>query len=99
MPLSNPLDILLTHDHWATKNILGACQKLPAEQFQRRFEMGPGSLHDTIAHIIGAMRGWTDLLAGRPMRPRPDQNGGKFTPDDLLKMLEESSDEFAHYVR
>jgi uncharacterized damage-inducible protein DinB len=99
MPLSNPVEILLTHDRWATKNILQACEKLSADQFHQRFEMGPGSLHATIIHIIGAMRGWGDLLAQRPMRPRPDQDGTQLTPGELQKLLDESADDFAHSVR
>ena len=31
MPTSNPLDILLAHDRWATRNILEACAALTAE--------------------------------------------------------------------
>ena len=65
MIASNPLDILLAHDHWATRQILDACAKLTPEQFHRRFEMGPGSLHDTVTHMLAAMRVWADLLAGK----------------------------------
>src|ERR1700678_2782358 len=99
MPTSNPIDILLTHDRWATKNILLACEKLPPEQFHQRFEMGPGSLHDTTTHILGAMRGWGDLLATRPDRPRLDQGGAQRTPADLLKLLDEITADFANSVR
>ena len=74
MPLSNPVEILLTHDRWATKNIIQACEKLSADQFQQRFDMGPGSLHATIIHMIGAMRGWGDLLA-RPSHAPPARPG------------------------
>ncbi|MGD0463484.1 MAG: DinB family protein [Tepidisphaeraceae bacterium] len=87
MPTSDPLDILLAHDRWATGQILSACAKLTPEQFHQRFEMGPGSLHDTTTHILAAMRIWGDLLAGREERPRLE--GTKRTPAELLKMLEE----------
>jgi len=98
MPLSEPIEILLTHDRWATRHILQACEKLSSEQFHQRFEMGRGSLHDTTIHIISAMRGWADLLAGRSPRPRPDQDGTQLTPAELLKLLDESADEFAKLV-
>ena len=89
MPTSDPLDILRAHDPWATNNLLEACTKLSSEQFHERFEMGPGSRHDTITHILGAMQGWGDLLAGREQRPRLE--GTERTPQDLLQQLDEIS--------
>jgi uncharacterized damage-inducible protein DinB len=76
MPTSDPLDILLAHDRWATRNILDACSKLSDEQFHQRFEMGPGSLHDTITHVLAAMRLWGDLLASRA-RPCAAAHAGR----------------------
>jgi uncharacterized damage-inducible protein DinB len=72
MPTSNPTDILLAHDKWASQNMLDACSRITDEQFHQKFEIGSGSLHDTIVHMLSAMRGWTDLLAGREFRPRLD---------------------------
>lgn len=97
MPTSNPLDILLAHDRWATGQILAACAKLTPEQFHQRFEMGPGSLHDTTTHILAAMRVWGDLLAGREQRPRLE--GTKRTPDELLTMLDEIAGDMAASAR
>ncbi len=93
MPKSEPVDILLTHNRWATRNLLEACAALPSEQFHQGFEMGPGSLHDTATHILGAMRGWGDMLAGREQRPRLDEGGEKHTPAQLLELLDEISDD------
>src|SRR5258707_11258681 len=70
MPERDPLQILLSHDRWASAQILGAYTNLTADQFDRRFDIGPGSLHDTLTHILGAMRAWTDNLIGREPRPR-----------------------------
>jgi uncharacterized damage-inducible protein DinB len=94
MPTGNLLDILLEHDKWATRQMLLACEKLSADQFARAFEMGPGSLQATIAHIIGAMRRWTDTLAERPRRPRVDESGIRYSPAQLLELLDESAGEF-----
>ena len=99
MPTSNPLDVLLAHDRWATRNILEACAALSPEQFHQRFEMGPGSLHDTTTHILGAMRGWGDMLASREQRPRLEQGGGPRTPHELLALLEEIGDNFGESAR
>lgn len=72
MPTSDPLTILLHHDRWATEALLDACDALDEAQFHREFEMGCGSLHDTLVHMLGAMKAWGDLLAGRPPSPRAE---------------------------
>jgi uncharacterized damage-inducible protein DinB len=93
MPTSDPLTILLAHNKWATRNIIEACAKLSHEQFHQRFEMGPGSLHDTVTHLLAAMRVWGDMLAGREQRPRLD--GTERSTDELLKLLDEISADMA----
>jgi uncharacterized damage-inducible protein DinB len=97
MPPSNPVEILLEHDRWATRNIIQACAALPEDQFHRRFEMGPGSLHDTTTHILGAMRSWGDVIAGREARPRLE--GTRRTPSELLSLLDEIAGDFAATAR
>ncbi len=97
MAASDPAAILLAHDRWATRQIIDACGKLTDEQFHQRFDMGPGSLHDTVTHIIAAMRVWGDLLAGRAERPRLE--GTRRTLAELSALLEESSADFANSVR
>ena len=88
MPMSDPTDILLTHDRWATRNVLDACGTLDHDAFHKRFDMGVGSLHDTTTHILGAMRGWGDLLAGREQRERLEV-AGPYEPTALLELLDE----------
>jgi len=87
MPTSDPLDILLAHDRWATRQMLDACAKLADEQFHRPFAMGPGSLHDTVTHILAAMRAWADMLARR--EPRPRLEGTRRTTAELTALLDE----------
>jgi uncharacterized damage-inducible protein DinB len=99
MATSDPLDILLNHDQWATKQILLTCEKLNPEQFDKTFEMGPGSLRATTTHIISAMMTWTDSLAKRPARPRPDQSNVPHAAADLIKMLNDVATEFAGIAR
>lgn len=98
MPTSDPTDILLAHDAWATRNIIDACSKLTDEQFHQRFEMGPGSLHDTIEHVLGSMRFCTDLLASRPPRPRLEQPGSRRSVTELRQLLDESAADLAGQV-
>lgn len=94
MPTTDPLKILLSHERWATQQILNACSALTTEQFHRPFEMGPGSLHNTTTHLLGSMRGWTDMLAGREPRPRLEQDGVRRTPAELLALQDEVANEF-----
>ncbi len=92
MAQSDPKQILLETNLWATRNILQACEKLTDEQFHHEFEMGPGSLHDTVTHILGAMRGWADMLAGREPRIRLEE--GRRSATELLGMLDGIAQEF-----
>jgi uncharacterized damage-inducible protein DinB len=91
MATSDPLEILLVHNEWATRQLLDACQALSAEQFQQKFEIGPGSLHMAITHIIQAMRAWTDMLAGRERRPPLEVMAR--TPEQLLAFFDEAAAE------
>ena len=80
------------HNAWATGTLLEACRPLSAEQFHRRFEIGCGTLHDTFAHVIGAMSSWADRITDAPLRPRP---AGATTRsiDELLAWLESAARE------
>ena len=95
MPASDPLQILLAHDRWATEQLLAACGRLTEAQFHHRFDIGPGSLHAASTHVIGAMRTWSDTLAETPVRPRIEDDGEQRTPAQLLKLLDETCRAFA----
>ncbi len=95
-------DRLLLHNAWATRALLERCRALTPEQFSQRFEIGPGSLHDVLRHLIGAMRRWSDRIAGRPVRERLEKAPDLHTPDELLIVLEEAArdlQEAVHRVR
>jgi uncharacterized damage-inducible protein DinB len=93
------LQILLSHDRWATAQLLGACGKLPADSFHRRFDIGPGSLHDTLTHIVGTVRSLTETLAGHEPGPRLEEGGRRRTPEELRSLLEESWRELSAQAR
>jgi len=99
MPLVQPFDLLLTHDRWATVNILNACEPLSSEQFHRRFEMGPGSLHATLTHVLAATLHWSMRLDPSVTRARPDADGVQRTPTELLALHTEIYDEFESIAR
>jgi len=85
----DPLAISLEHNAWATREVLRACEKLTDDAWHRRFDIGPGSLHDTITHIVGAMFRWTDRIDGPPRVARPSiEDGSRRTPVELRALLD-----------
>ncbi len=89
------LQRLLGHNAWATRVLLERCRDLTPAQLARKFDIGPGSVHDTLVHVIGAMRRWADRIAGREVRPRLEEGGRRFAPGELLELLDEASSDFA----
>ncbi len=97
----DPLTVLLEHNRWATRRVLDLCRALTPEQFHQRFEIGPGSLHDTIRHIVACMRGWADDIAGRCARPDHERGEGvavRLGIDELERLLVEVTEEFRGFI-
>lgn len=88
MPTGDPVQILLAHNHWATRNILDACMKLNDDQLDREFEIGLKTLRATMTHVVGAMRRWCDMLVDREARERLETLP-PHTPVQLLELLDE----------
>lgn len=68
---SDPYDILLEHNLWATRDLLVLARKLTPEQFVQPFKIGlaeKSGLHGLLTHIISVMGRWSDRIAGRPPR-------------------------------
>jgi len=76
---------LLEHNHWANDALIDACARLSADQLDKPFDMSRGSLRAIVTHTLGAMRGWTDVLAKRDQRERLDENH-PYTPQDWSRM-------------
>ena len=90
MACSDPVEILVSHNQWSTRQIFDACENLTQEQMEQPFDIGPGSLKKTLVHILGAMQGWGDMLAGREQRPRLEiENHSLMSMKSLLKQLSE----------
>lgn len=87
----DPLDLLLGHNAWATRELLHRCQTLTTEQWHQPFPMGPGSLHNTFTHIVAAMRYWADRISGslRPVRPFLDHTTPR-TVAEVALLLEDA---------
>ncbi|MGH2535389.1 MAG: DinB family protein [Thermomicrobiales bacterium] len=60
------LDLLLDHDHWATRRLLDASSGLTDAQLDQPFDIGHRTLRATFGHIIFNVPFWTAFLAGQP---------------------------------
>jgi uncharacterized damage-inducible protein DinB len=56
------LDRLLGHDAWTTRQILDRCRELDDAQLHQQFDIGHETVYDTLVHMIGNVRTWTDLM-------------------------------------
>ena len=68
------MDILeryLGYEAWTLRHMIVRCQEVTRAQLHEPFDMGQGSLHKTLAHIIGNLEGWTDLMREREVRALP----------------------------
>ncbi|MHC5023030.1 MAG: DinB family protein [Planctomycetota bacterium] len=90
---------LLDHDAWATRQLLECCRDLTDEQFHRRFDIGPGSLHDTLRHVIGAMARWADRIGDADLRPSPEADPTPRSVDELLAMHDVATRDLAAVAR
>ena len=54
------LDRLLEHDRWTTRQVLTICRTLAQEQLQQPFDLGPGTIDETLRHLIRNVQVWTD---------------------------------------
>jgi len=62
------------HGRWANDRILAAAKELPDEVLDRKFDMGPGSLRETVRHIYGADRIWFERVGGPSSAAMPHAN-------------------------
>jgi uncharacterized damage-inducible protein DinB len=60
------LDRQLKHDHWATTQLLERSRELIDAQLDQSFDIGHGTLRETLDHLIFVVDFWTTLMAGQP---------------------------------
>jgi uncharacterized damage-inducible protein DinB len=89
----DPLTALLEHSHWAMRRVLALCAGLSPAQFHQRFDIGPGSLQDTLRHIIHNMRAWADDIAPRDARPSLANLQDRHTPAELANLLDDATED------
>ncbi len=96
---SDPLAALLKHNHWAMHRIFELCSWLTPSQFHQSFEIGFGSLHDTIRHMVSTMRAWTDRAAGRSVRGALKEFGPNYSLLELTQLFDEASADIADVIQ
>ncbi len=92
------LDRLLAHDAWTTRQLLERCRELDAVALQQPFDIGHGTLAETLYHMIDNVRTWTDLMSGAPI-PRDETTHPERFVDDLIAWHETASADFAALAR
>ena len=58
------IDRLLGHDAFTTGLLLDIAEGLSDEQLDRAFDIGPGTVRATLAHVIYNTEVWSALMAG-----------------------------------
>jgi uncharacterized damage-inducible protein DinB len=91
------LDRLLGHDAWTTRQLLLSSQNLEDEQLDRDFGFAHGTVRATFLHMIWNMEVWTDLMAGRNVRPRPGMEGQSISA--MISRLDRAAADFATVAR
>jgi uncharacterized damage-inducible protein DinB len=56
---------LVAFNRWANQCFFEALSQLPAEDYGRDLRSRHGGIHGTLAHIVGAERGWLSRWQGR----------------------------------
>lgn len=93
-PPTDPAQVLLDFEDWATHRLFDACADLSDEQLDREFEMGLGTIRKTLMHDIGAMIGWTSVLEDGEPAFSPDFGGDRPSIDHLRGMHDEAMARF-----
>jgi len=61
------MDILeryLGYEAWTLRHMIGRTREVSRAQLHQQFDIGQGTLHSTLTHIIGNLETWTDLMRG-----------------------------------
>ncbi len=74
------LDLLLDHDHWATRRLLDASGGLTDAQLDREFDIGHRTLRETFGHMVFNVPFWTAFLEGG--QPADGGYSADAQPDD-----------------
>jgi len=89
------LDRYLGYEAWTLRYFIGRCREVSSAQLHQQFDIGHGTVHDTLAHVIGNLETWTDLMRERPVRRLPPAE----TTDGYLHRFDAAMGDFADCAR
>lgn len=92
----NILNDYIEYETFQTRHFIESCRDLTPEQLHQSFDIGQGSLHETIAHLTRNLEAWTDIMLEKPGRQFhrfPDE------VDALLAMFDSAMAEFSGHAR
>jgi uncharacterized damage-inducible protein DinB len=92
------LDRLLGHDAWTTRQLLLRCRELDDAQLHQPFDVGHETIHETLLHMIGNVRTWTDLMNGEARTGAQTTFDG-LSIDELIARHDAAASDFASLVR
>jgi uncharacterized damage-inducible protein DinB len=92
------LDRLLGHDAWTTRQILMRCRELDDAQLQHPFDLGHETVYDTLVHMIGNVRTWTDLMNDVPI-VRGDSEWERLSVEEFIARHDATYADFAALAR
>lgn len=98
--VENPLSELFHYNAWANLQLLDACQALSAEQLAASAPGTYGSIHATLAHIVGGEEDYLAVLTGvQPADPiREDEPPSVAVLRDLAASIGEELAQAASQV-
>lgn len=89
-------ETLLEHDEWATSLVLQHMVELTDTDLDKPFDLGHGSIRDTMSHHLDAIEFWMGLMTGIPESPH---SLTKPTVADLIDRQNRTYASFARFVR
>jgi len=89
------LDRYLGYEAWTFRYFIGRCRELTPTQLHQPFDIGHGTVHDTINHIIVNIEVWTDLMRARPVR---DLSPVAANAGSYLQRFDDAMADFADYA-
>jgi uncharacterized damage-inducible protein DinB len=91
------LDRLLGHDAWTTRQILDRCNEVNPADLHRKIDAGHETVYETLVHMIGNVRVWTDLMEGREVVSEKG-SWANLSVHDLKARHDEASADFASFA-
>jgi uncharacterized damage-inducible protein DinB len=94
------LDRLLGHDAWTTRQLLLRSGELDPAALHQPFDVGHETVYETLIHMIGNVRTWTDLMTGTPIdRTESATAWHNLSIDGLIARHDAATSDFAALAR